>query len=227
MKTRTVDVKTPKGMIQATYGPIVVADVREHSFRDDVAQAELRQTVTRHYPSARANNSITDALFSAGEFDFSSSDFEQVRVVWINIPLGKTKQDVEKQLEKFVDATIYRMLADNVQQVLSAEQLHAIDSPDFDYSLESAQRSHIVMAVDDDGMPRAIASNGETLVGAVELDADGKITAILEPAGLQYSSKGFALNQTDDIDLRAIAEPIKQATVADAAGVIDEAKQPA
>lgn len=224
-KSRTVNVKTPRGMIQATYGPIRVTDVREHKWREDVAQAEIRQTVTRHYPSARAGNSITDALFSIGEYDFSSSDFDQERVAWINIPLGKTKQDVEKQLEKFDEATIYRVLADNIEQVLTKEQLFAIDSPEFDYTLEQAQNAHIIMLVNDNGDPSPITSEGEVLENAVELNEDGRVTKILNAKGLQYVSKGFALQHADDIDMRAYAMSAER--VVEYKEALDEAKIPA
>jgi len=229
MKSRTVNVKTPKGMIQATYGPVRVTDVREHKWRDDVAQAELRQSYTKHYPSARANNSLTDALYDQSEFGFSSSDFEQERVCWINIPLGKTKQDVEKQLEKFEEATIYRIIADNVEQVLSAEQLFAIDSPDFDYSLEKAANSHVVALPDEDGIPVAISkfkdANNEAIMlpDALEVDENGKVTAILKPEGLQYQSKGFSLTAVDDTDLR-VASLSPELEAMTQGKVVDEAK---
>ena len=224
MKSRTVEVKTKRGMIQVTYGPLEVADVREHSFRKDVAQAELRQTVTKHFPSARANNSITDALYGMDEYNFESKDYENVRIAWINIPLGKTKQDVEKQLEKFTEATIYRIIANDCRMVLSQEQLHAIQSPEFEYTLPQAEKTHIVMKIRDDGQPVAVSSVGDELTGAVELDENGKVENILEYEGVQFQSKGFALSHTPDVDLRP--EAIVETTPA-SSEVLDEAKTPA
>ena len=223
-KSRTVNVKTPRGVIPATYSPVTVTDVREHKFRDDVDQAEIRQMVTRHYPSARANNSMNEGLYNESEFDFESKDFGQERVAWINIPKGKTQQDVEKQIAKFEACTIYRVLADDVRQVLSAEQLHAISSPDFDYSLEKAMNSHVVLLVGEDGMPSAISASGEVLEGAIDIDEDGRVISILKPEGLQYSSKGFALSHTDDTDLRAYATAELQEENAVSTEVVDEAK---
>lgn len=223
-------VKTPRGMLPVTYGPLRVIEVRKHTFRDDVAQAELRQTVVRHYPGARPNNSNTDSLYEISDFGFTSQDFENERVVWINIPLDKTEQDVKKQLEKFPEATIYRILADNVEQVLSEEQLFAIKSDQFDYSLEQAKCAHVIMLVGDDGMARAVSSNGDILDGAVEQDENGKVVKILDETGLQYASKGFSLSWKEDVDLRISATAPqtaeRPAEAVLASGEVDEANTP-
>jgi hypothetical protein len=224
---RTIEVRTPRGVIPVTYGPVRTIDVREHTFRDDVAQAELRQIVTRHYPSARPYSSLIDPLFSLEEFDFESTDYENERVCWINIPLGKTKQDVEKQLKTVPDATIYRILADKVEMVLSEEQLFALKSDDFDYSLDQAKRSHLVMLVQESGIPCPVSATGVWLENSVELDENGKVTAILDESGLQYASKGFSLSFKEDVDLRANVQPVKAEPAQEATsagGVIDEAK---
>ena len=224
---RTIEVRTSRGVIPITYGPAYVVDVREHTFRDDVAQAELRQIVTRHYPSARPYSSLIDPLFELEEFDFESTDFENERVCWINIPLGKTKQDVEKQLKTVPDATIYRILADKVEMVLSEEQNFALKSDQFDYSLDQAKRSHLIMLVQESGIPCPVSSAGVWLEEAVELNENGRVTAILDESELQYASKGFSLSFKEDVDLRANVQPVQaeqvQATE-DAGGVIDEAK---
>lgn len=219
--------KTPRGVIPVTYGPIRVVDVREHTFREDVAQAELRQTVIRHYPSARPSNSLIDDLFELQEFGFESADFENERVCWINIPLGATKQQVEEKLAKFPEAVIYRILADNVEEVLSAEQLFAIKSDQYDYTMDQATKAHIIMLVGDDGVARPVAASGEVLTGSVELDENGRIAQILEPdANFQYASKGFSLQYKEDVDLREVVAPPQMET-AQATAEPDEAKTPA
>ncbi len=227
MEGKTIEVKTSRGVRPVTYGSIRVVDVREHTFRDDVAQAEVRQTVINHYPSARPYSSLIAPLFELGEFGFDSTDHENERVCWINIPMGKTKQDVEKQLKKFPDATIYRILADKVEMVLSEEQLFALKSDQFDYSIDQAMKSHLIMLVQESGIPCPVSATGTWLEDAVELNEAGKVTAILDESELQYASKGFSLEFKHDVDLRAEvgavqAEPAQVATKS--AGEVDEAK---
>jgi hypothetical protein len=203
MEGKTIEIQTSRGVIFATYQPVKVVDVREHTFRDDVAQAELRQIVTRHYPSARPYSSQIDPLFEIEEFGFESTDFDGERVCWINIPMGKTKQDVEKQLAKHSEATIYRILADKVQMVLSEEQLFALASADFDYNEEQAKKSHLIMLNQESGIPCPVSSTGKWLENSVELNEVGKIITILDETGFQYASKGFSLSFRKDVDLRA------------------------
>lgn len=222
------EIKTSRGMISATYSPIEVVAVREHAFRKDVDQAELRQTVTRHYPGARPYNSNTQAIFEISEFGFESQDHEGVRVAWINVPKGKTVQDIEKQLAKYPDATIYRILADDVKLVLSEEQLFAAKSSDFpDYDLNKAMLNHVVIQFDDNGVPCAISSAGEFMEDAVLADENGKALEILKEDKLQYISKGFNLTWCDDVDLREAVERISsEEPVASAEAVEgDPAKQ--
>ena len=203
VEVKTREVKTQRGLIPASYSPIEVVAVREHSFRDDVDQAEIRQTITKHYPGARPYSSNIDPLFNISDFDFDATDHDNVRVCWLNVPKGKTKQDVEKQLASYPEATIYRILADEVELVLSEEQLHAIKDPEFDYTLPQAKMGHVVIGIDEEsGEFMAVSSAGEFMNDAVETDENGKCTKILKEKKLQFISKGFSLEWCDDTDLR-------------------------
>jgi hypothetical protein len=210
-------IQTPRGSLAVTYQAIVLMAVTEHQWRTDVSQAELRQIVTKHYPSARPYSSLQDELYTPGEFKFESKDFDNERVCWINVPLGVTEQDVKERLAKFPEAVIYRILADNVEQVLSQEQLHAIKSDQFAYTLDDARRSHITMLVNEKtGVPCPISATGEWLENTVSLKDNGRIAEILVPdAPFQYSSKGFSMTYKEDVDLRATVERVESAPAAE------------
>lgn len=216
-KMKSVEVETSRGKRTMVYGPVRVVSIRDHTFRQDgsgkplMAQAELRQTVSTLYPSARTNSSNIQKLYNEEEFGISSNAFENERVCWINIPLGKTKQDVEKKLSEHPDATIYRIMADNVEEVLSEEQLWAIREGTFGLTLDSFKKTHVTrLRSKQNGRLCPVSAHGEWLWNSVEVDPDSpteKITNIIDDSKFQYNSKGFSLEFQQDVDLRAEVLP--------------------
>jgi len=200
--TRTI--KGTRGDLQATYLPITVDNVGPHQWKKNFDQAQIRQVVITHYPSARPNSSLVSNLFELEAFGIeSAADHENVRVNWVTVPQGMSQQDVEEQLAKFKDATIYRIMADDVELVLSEEQLFAADSDEYPYTLDDARCNSIVMDVQESGIPCAISKYGELLPEAVEMDEKGNVITIKDENKLQYRATGFTRNFTADVDVRA------------------------
>lgn len=204
-KVRTVERKTARGTLEVSYGPIRVTDIREHSFRNDCDQAELRQTVITHYPSARFHSSNIDPLFTLSEFSAQeTTDYESERVIWINVPKGVTQQDLEDRLEKYPEATIYRILSHDVEQVLSKEQLFAMKSDAFpNATINSFKKSHCIMFPNEKtGMRCPVSSDGGWHPESVKLNMNGRIVEIINDEQFQYRSRGFSFEDQEDIDLR-------------------------
>jgi len=73
----------------------------------DQLQAELRQTVTTYYPN-EAVNAGHDELFS---FEGEETPYSSERVVWINVPEGTTKEQVDQRLASMPNCCITRTLS--------------------------------------------------------------------------------------------------------------------
>jgi hypothetical protein len=212
-KGLTVKVARSRGTLEVTRLPITVDHVEPHPFRtkDDGSpacnQAQIRQVFITHYPGARFNSSTIEGLYDESEFGADASDYENIRVSWISVPLDKTKKDVEEMLAKFPEATIYRILGDEVEQVLSQEQLFGISNPAWEYDLDMAKRSKVVRLrpqdVGEDGVQWPMSKERVALINSVVLDPEtGRIDEILDDTGFQYRSTGFTKGYQEDLDFR-------------------------
>lgn len=114
--------------INRTYGKITVDAVNASQFKDGVMQAQLRQVITTTYPSKRAGNSLSDSLgFTQDDFNFGDGQsFDSTRITWIDVPEGTTIQKVKELLKAKPQACIQRIISNNVEDVLTAEQKSAI-----------------------------------------------------------------------------------------------------
>jgi len=210
---KTVEVSTARGSRTRTYMPIRAIEVKPSQFHpDEEDQVEIRQVRIDHYPSRRPNSNLIQGLYALDEFGYESSgDYETELVVWVDVPKGKTLQDVEKLLIQFPEATIFRILGDKVEDVLSENQIFAIEDQSkdengdlrFPYDLDDAMRGHVILRADKEtGELSAISSKNEVLEDAVVLDDNGRCIEILDDSELQYHSRGFSLEMKKDIDFR-------------------------
>lgn len=101
---------------------ITVDNVKAHSFKSGLNQAQLRQVITRNYPSVKPN---TGGLFAKSEFDLPEQSFQENRVTWVDVPTDKSVEDVQAQIDKFPDACIWKKLSSNV--VMSEDDLALCD----------------------------------------------------------------------------------------------------
>lgn len=113
--------------ITRTFGPITIDSITEHTFKQGISQAQLRQVVTTTYPSIRVSNSKSDSLFNFSDFKLpEGKSFESTRIVWANLPSDITTEQLTEILAAKPKARIYREISYNVLQVLTEEQKQAI-----------------------------------------------------------------------------------------------------
>ena len=161
--------------ITKTFGQITVDSVSENMYKPQVDQAQLRQIVTKTYPSAQISNNMQDSLFGASSFNLEDgASYDQTRVTWISVPKGTTAEQVTAQLKANPNARIYR--------VLSNEPI-----------LTDAQESAIASGL-----------TTLDVIAARQLVVDGNSgDTILHNGKEQYAANFFSLTAKEDIDMRS------------------------
>lgn len=130
--------------IKMEFGPITVDEVKASQFNEQKQQAQLRQIVKKIYPSANVADSLTDPLFNQEEFNFSSEGrvFEEARVTWVDVPNGKTAEDV---LAKLKDSPLARLVKHiGLNPILTDEQAMAIQNGLNGITIESIAAKQVV-----------------------------------------------------------------------------------
>ena len=122
------EVKTSRGTLEKEWFPITVDNVGPNPWNDKADRAQLRQIIVTRYPGATVNSEHVDNLFELSEYGIDSEqEHESVRVCWADVPKGMTVQQVENQLKRYPNATIYRIIGDDISDVLTKGQLYAAD----------------------------------------------------------------------------------------------------
>jgi hypothetical protein len=115
--------------MKTTFGKLTVDSVSENTYKKGIFQAQIRQVVTTEYPSMRVGNSSSDLLFSESSFNIpAGQSYNSTRVTWIPVPAGTTAAQVTERLSAVPDARIYRVISNNVNDVLTSEQHQAISA---------------------------------------------------------------------------------------------------
>ncbi len=109
--------------VKTTFGPVTVDEIQD-SFKKGVMQAQLRQVATHHYPSMKLGNEFKDALFGADDLGLTTTDYEENRVDWIEVPMGATVEQVAEELAKVPTAHIYKILSSS--PILTEDQRRVI-----------------------------------------------------------------------------------------------------
>lgn len=115
--------------ITRTFQPITVDEVKPHTYKADkgIHSAQIRQIVETTYPAARVNNSLNEGLFNTEDFNLTGGQtYQSTRVTWLDVPAGTTAEQVQTLLEAKPEARIYRIISNNVEDVMSAEQKQAV-----------------------------------------------------------------------------------------------------
>jgi len=173
--------------IKKVYAKITVDKVEQDQYKADLFSAQIRQIVTKVYPSASISNNMQDSLFSADKFDLEGSEFNETRVCWISVPHGTTAEQVQAQLDSCPNAKIYKVLAH--EPILNDGQEYALEQGLNDLAtFENAQ-----LVRDNDGNP------------------------ILDDGAMQYSAKYFSKDGKEDEDRRVSSNVSTSATVGDLA----------
>lgn len=165
--------------ITRTFQPITVDEVKPHTYKADkgIHSAQIRQIVETTYPAARVNNSLNEGLFNTEDFNLTGGQtYQSTRVTWLDVPAGTTAEQVQTLLEAKPEARIYRIISNNVEDVMSAEQKQAVSAGL--RTLEAFQEQLRVRYVDP---------------------TTSELIAV-EPA--QYRNYGFSQSAKADIDYR-------------------------
>ena len=114
---------------EMTYGPILVAEVKEDNYSKGVLKATLKQTVTikSYYPTKSVSNSLQDNIFETADFGITEEERvnTETRVSWIPVPANSTIESVTAALKNFHEANIYKILSNH--PILTDSDQRAID----------------------------------------------------------------------------------------------------
>lgn len=132
--------------------------------KEGTVTAEIRQTITKHYPAKRVVNSLQDNIFSVEDFGFEEKNYDEKRVAWLDVPVGSTVETVAERLAQYQNANLYRILSN--RPTISDAQAYAINSDDYpDMTLDRIADQQVVrygeghedagdLALDDFGKPQ-------------------------------------------------------------------------
>lgn len=169
--------------IKKVYAKITVDKVEQDQYKTDLYSAQIRQIVTKVYPSASISNNMSDSLFSVDSFELEGSEFTETRVTWIPVPHGTTAEQVQAKLDACPNAKIYKILSH--EPILTDGQEYALEKGLTDLAtFENAQ-----LVRDNDGNP------------------------ILDDGAMQYSAKFFSVEGKDDEDRRNSISVTSKSTV--------------
>lgn len=108
--------------IKITRSGVTCDNTKPHLFKEDFFSAQLRETITKHYPSAQVK---TGGFFSLEQFDLpAGSEYTSTRVAWIDVPADTTVEQVQAAIK--ADSCIYNIISFNLQDVLTDNQKYAI-----------------------------------------------------------------------------------------------------
>lgn len=153
--------------IKTVFGKITVDSVKADAYKPALDSAQLRQEVTRIYPSVQTSNSMSDSLFSTSDFGLEDgSEYKEIRVTWIPVPKGSTAEAVQAMLDKLPKAKIYKILSN--EAILTSGQEYAIEAGLT--SLETFENAQMVR--DSEGNP-IVDANGAIQFSAKFFSKDG------------------------------------------------------
>jgi len=167
--------------IQTRFGAVTVDRIISgNSFVAGTSSvALLSQEVMKIYPGSQAGNSRQDGLYDDSQFDNSNTtrEFPQVRYCLVKVPSGQTVEQVQARVNSLRSPSIYRILSNNVADVLTDEQMTMLTRGQLNYFERDAQ-------------------------GNVIQDANGK--AVVHQATMQsledrYAVKGYKRNEDNTV----------------------------
>lgn len=113
-----------KSGIKKAFGAIIVDNVMPDAYKEGLMRAQIRQEVVTTYPATRPTDGISDSLYSTEEVlgNSEGQSYQSQRVCWILVPSDKTVEQVQADMAKHPEATIFQQLSFDVEDVLSPNQ---------------------------------------------------------------------------------------------------------
>lgn len=108
-------------------GKVVCTAVEPHKFIDGIFNATLKIKVATGGPSVA--NSKSNSFFQSDDFNGAlDGKYTSTRVTWMKVPAGTTIEQMNQLIASHPDCCIYRIIANEVEPVLTNEQHAAIAS---------------------------------------------------------------------------------------------------
>lgn len=173
------------------FGTIGVDSVLLNELNKKYFSAQLRQVVstTAHYPAARPNSGLNDGLFAVEDFDIKSEPMEstQQRLVWIDVPVGTTEDQVKGILAANPNAKIVRIVSNT--PIISASQQSVIDDVTSTLTKDQVAMRQLIQYP-----AGSTDAKGASNAGEIAKDSNGK---------LQYAINVFSMDGSkSDSDTR-------------------------
>jgi len=119
--------------------------ITPNKFNKSVNQAQIRQTITKTYPSKRPIIKTTNQLIPSKDFKPTKENvYSSDRVVWIDIPLDYTAEKVSELLAENPSSCIYRLLSTRIEDVMTNHQISITESEDYTENFKFFQDQLVV-----------------------------------------------------------------------------------
>lgn len=171
--------------------------------------ALIVQERTTTYPKKRMDTGFGDGLFENVEGD----GFDQTRRTLIPIPNGAEEDAVQEKLAGFENACIYRILSNNLDDVISSREMDGITAG---FRTKEYYKSRRVLRNADGDVFGSVDTEGKPLenriIGKIVEAEDGEQTLeITNPDALiEYRRDIFSREYVSDIDTRVRANASTQ-----------------
>lgn len=165
-------------------------------------QAEIVQTVTTSYPSAKAESSTSGSIFAEDELGFEAKEFTSTRTFWAKVSDKITEEAFEARLLEFPEARLVRNLYSAPH--FTAEHLASLDGLQVIADKEVAGSPEHTKAVADVATRKASIVKSQLVVyGKTHAKANQPILFQDKPGQFQYKRIDFKPHGGEDIDLRS------------------------
>ena len=144
---------------------------------------------------------MQDSVFSNDEFTDPNvnRDFESVRYCLARVPANYTLEQVQAKFDAHPDSVIYRVLSNNVFDVMTEEQKNMFNRGQLTYFQRDSENK---IVLDEQNRPIVKLADKEYLEDRYEV-RDKSLTRWLDPNGKrQYRQHYFSKTIHSDIDLR-------------------------
>lgn len=193
-----------QSQIQINRSKIAVDEIQD-SFKKGLRQAQLRQVVISSYPSARIGNEFKDSLYSEEQLGITSTPYQNERVTWIPVAMDATKEQVQADLDKVLNACIYRIIS--LKPIISSDQKRVIENGLSGDAFADFKLKNNLTKDSWDEECSAIVMNGiadrQTVRYGEGNDAQQPAdAAVLFNGKIQYKELAFSMTERADIDLR-------------------------
>lgn len=177
-----------------TKGALTIESVTADKYNDERMSAQLRQMTTTisEYPSKGGSDKQSSLLTGSGE----SFKKESLRVCFVPVDLGSTKESVSELIASLPDATIYQIVSTDIQDVLTDGHRYQIEEGGL--LLEDLEEKYSIPVKNKAGdltSERVSDDEGNTIYRAVYFSADGQedinhLVSISEAVSENIESEG-------------------------------------